>query len=510
MKRKLLGFLVILAMALSLLSPAAQADEKQLSEEERKKQEAESEAARISGLRDDLLLELSAKRAEADALVDEMVSLNAQITETRDNIDRILQERVTQEADLDEQRAAMAMRIQYSYEQPVTSYLELLLGSCSLSEILNNAEYIRSISEYDTRMKEEYEKTLDESDQNLIRMREEEDRLTSLLADTSAKYDQYQQITEELLRKIDEYNQQAEAYSEEAKILDQEIAEIAERLRREEEAAQKAAELARQQKEAEEEARRQAESLSALEESRRREEESRAAERTEAPTEAPETQPPTETPTEVPETSPQETEPPETQPPETEPPETEPPETSPQETEPPETEPPETEPPETEPPETEPPETEPMSEWQRRYLIASDERGVGTLDIDPNWLNPSGYTNLEFLAAIIDVEGGGQPYEGRVAIGNIIMNRILEPGFQMTIYDVVYGPGQFPPATNGMLDLCLARGARESCVEAARDVLNGVCTIERKWLYFCSITSWEIKQPRHTEFMQIGTHIFYY
>ena len=528
MKKRLIGFLLLLAMLIGAFAPVARADGDQLSEEERKKQEAESQAARISGLRDDLLLELSAKRGEADALMDDMISLDGQIAAVRANIDRILQERVEQEADLEQQKASMAMRIQFAYEQSPSTYLELLLGSRSLSEILNNAEYIRSISEYDEQRKEEFEKALSESEEKLNEMRSEEERLSSLLSDTASKLDDYQQITDDLLKKIDEYNREAEAYSAEAAALDQEIAEIAERLKREEEAARKAAEIARRQKEEEEEARRQAESISAEEESRRREEESRAAETTAAPTETPETLPvPTETAaptdetqppeTEAPPTQPPETQPPETEPPETEPPETQPPETEPPETQPPETEPPETEPPETEPPETgpseeptEPPETEPMSEWQRRYLYASDERGVGTLEIDPTWLNPSGYTNLEFLAAIIDVEGGGQPYEGQIAIGNIIMNRILEPGFQMTIYDVVFGPGQFPPATNGMLALCLARGARESCVNAARDVLNGVCTIERKWLYFCSLTSWDIKQPRHTEFMQIGTHIFYY
>ena len=76
MKKRLIGFLLLLAMLIGAFAPVARADGDQLSEEERKKQEAESQAARISGLRDDLLLELSAKRGEADALMDDMISLD--------------------------------------------------------------------------------------------------------------------------------------------------------------------------------------------------------------------------------------------------------------------------------------------------------------------------------------------------------------------------------------------------------------------------------------------------
>lgn len=517
MKKKLLGFLLLFVMALSVLHPVVRADDP-LSDEEQKKQEAESQAARVSGLRDDLLLELSEKRAESDALMDEMISLNGRITAARENISRITEEMASQDTDLQEQRAAMALRIQYAYEQPPASFLEILFGSRSLSEILNNAEYIRSISEYDAQMKEEFERALDASEQSLAQMREEEDRLTALLEDTAARFSQYQQMTEDLLKKIDEYTKEAEAYSAEAAAHDKEIAEITERLKREEEAAKKAAELARAQQEAEEKARREDESRAAEEESRRREAESRAAETTAAP-EIPETLPVI---TETPETLPPETDPPATepvQPPETEtvpptqPPESEPlpPETDPPETTPAETDPPETDPPETDPPETDPPEpTEEMSDLQRRYLMISDERGVGSLEIDPNWLNPSGYTNLYFLAAIIDAEAGGQPYEGRLGVGDVIFNRILDPRFQMTIYDVVYAPNQFTPTINGLLDLVLARGARESCMQAAQDCFNGIHHFDTRWLYFCAPSTWEAFHPPYTEYIQLGDHIFYY
>ena len=151
-----------------------------------------------------------------------------------------------------------------------------------------------------------------------------------------------------------------------------------------------------------------------------------------------------------------------------------------------------------------------MSDLQRRYLMISDERGVGSLEIDPNWLNPSGYTNLYFLAAIIDAEAGGQPYEGRLGVGDVIFNRILDPRFQMTIYDVVYAPNQFTPTINGLLDLVLARGARESCMQAAQDCFNGIHHFDTRWLYFCAPSTWEAFHPPYTEYIQLGDHIFYY
>ena len=91
------------------------------------------------------------------------------------------------------------------------------------------------------------------------------------------------------------------------------------------------------------------------------------------------------------------------------------------------------------------------------------------------------------------------------------MNRILDPRFQTTIYDVVYGPGQFSPVKNGFLARKLAQGATEACYEAARDVLAGVWVIPKEYLYFCTPEVFAKRPPkRYTSAITVCWHVFYY
>ncbi len=155
-------------------------------------------------------------------------------------------------------------------------------------------------------------------------------------------------------------------------------------------------------------------------------------------------------------------------------------------------------------------EAEALARRKAEQMKPSDARGVGSTDIRGDWLNPSGYTNLELLAAILECECGNQTWEGQVAVGNVIYNRILDPHFQMTLYDVIYGPGQFTPVESGTLAIVLARGAKQQCRQIAQDILNGARVIDTRYLFFCSPASWVNKPKKYTEYTFICYHYFYY
>lgn len=88
------------------------------------------------------------------------------------------------------------------------------------------------------------------------------------------------------------------------------------------------------------------------------------------------------------------------------------------------------------------------------------------------------------LAAIIFCEAGGEPYEGKVAVGAVIMNRVRSGKFPNTISGVIYQEGQFGPAVTGKLGRVLASGRTTSaCYEAADAALAGENPIGDK-LYF--------------------------
>jgi hypothetical protein len=77
------------------------------------------------------------------------------------------------------------------------------------------------------------------------------------------------------------------------------------------------------------------------------------------------------------------------------------------------------------------------------------------------------------LAAIIYCEAGNQSYEGKVAVGAVVMNRVYSSSFPNTISEVIYQSGQFTPASSGALASALANGVPSSCYDAAVAALNG-------------------------------------
>lgn len=96
--------------------------------------------------------------------------------------------------------------------------------------------------------------------------------------------------------------------------------------------------------------------------------------------------------------------------------------------------------------------------------------------------------DLTKLAAIIYCEAGGEPYEGQLAVGTVVMNRVASPRFPDTIEEVLMQPYQFSPVGSGRYAIALAREPDPSCLRAATEVLiNGVRT--GSWLYFRTINN---------------------
>lgn len=78
------------------------------------------------------------------------------------------------------------------------------------------------------------------------------------------------------------------------------------------------------------------------------------------------------------------------------------------------------------------------------------------------------------LAALIQCEAGGEKYEGQLAVGAVVMNRVRSSRYPNSISEVIYSPGQFTPAGNGKVASVLERGPKESCIQAAQEAVNGV------------------------------------
>ena len=77
--------------------------------------------------------------------------------------------------------------------------------------------------------------------------------------------------------------------------------------------------------------------------------------------------------------------------------------------------------------------------------------------------------NTYLLARIISAESRGEPYEGQVAVGAVVMNRVKHPSFPNTVAGVVYQSGAFTAITDGQFNQPIA----DSAYRAAADALNG-------------------------------------
>lgn len=85
---------------------------------------------------------------------------------------------------------------------------------------------------------------------------------------------------------------------------------------------------------------------------------------------------------------------------------------------------------------------------------------------------------VKLLAALIQCEAVGECYEGQVAVGAVVMNRVADPRFPSTIQEVIYQPGQFTPVKSGKVERVLNSGnINESCLMAAREAFSGVSNV---------------------------------
>lgn len=80
----------------------------------------------------------------------------------------------------------------------------------------------------------------------------------------------------------------------------------------------------------------------------------------------------------------------------------------------------------------------------------------------------------KLLANIIYCEAGSEPYEGKLAVGAVVINRVLSAKFPDTVVGVIYQKGQFSPAQSGRLELALAADlANADCYKAADEAMAG-------------------------------------
>lgn len=135
-----------------------------------------------------------------------------------------------------------------------------------------------------------------------------------------------------------------------------------------------------------------------------------------------------------------------------------------------------------------------------------EERRLSELAKKGAWRDISQVTFAEgdryLLANLIYCEAGNQPYDGQVAVGAVVMNRVMSGVFPDTVVGVIYQKRQFSPVASGRLALALAENrATPACYRAADEAMAGKTTVGN-----CLFFRTPIEGLTGT---QIGGHIFY-
>ena len=122
------------------------------------------------------------------------------------------------------------------------------------------------------------------------------------------------------------------------------------------------------------------------------------------------------------------------------------------------------------------------------------------------WRNISDVTfaegDLYLLANLIYCEAGGEPYDGKLAVGAVVINRMLSSVYPDTVLGVIYQRKQFSPVGSGRLALALKDNkANADCYRAAEEAMSGLSNVGNCVYFRTPIDG--------LTGISIGGHIFY-
>ena len=110
-------------------------------------------------------------------------------------------------------------------------------------------------------------------------------------------------------------------------------------------------------------------------------------------------------------------------------------------------------------------------------------------------------SDVTLLAALIQCEAGSDIYEGQVAVGAVVMNRVLSGAYPNTVRDVIFASGQFTPAGSGKLGRVLESGnINASCIQAAQEAMAGVSPVG---------SATRFRRAGNRDGIVVGHHVFW-
>ena len=354
--------------------------EQRKTETEQQKQIKEGQLSELNIQQGELKNKLNALNNDLSDAADRLTVVEGKIADKEAEIEKTLQEIEDARQTEEEQYEAMKKRFQASYEAPKDTYFAILIGSTSFSAFLNNTDYLKMLSDYDSKMLAKYKKTKEAVIAKEEVMEKEKAELDGLKAQIEAEQARIGDLISTTNNYVAQYQSQINTASQEILAYEADI-----------EAKEK--EIADQQ-----------ENIEAL-----------------------------------------------------------------------------------------------RAQYQRELEMSRAARAAAWRDISEVTFEDG---DRYLLANIIYCEAGGEPYEGKLAVGAVVINRVLSSRYPGTVSGVIYQPYQFSPVGSGRFALALAENkANAACYAAADEAMRGASNVG-SCLYF--------RTPLEgMEGTIIGGHIFY-
>ncbi len=255
MKKQRIVTIALTLLCCILAAFPAFATKSSLTEAKKKKTAIEQEMkrakdtlAKLEALKGDAVAYVKQLDASLETLSDELSQLSSDIETKEGQIEVTTTELQAAEVTEAEQYEAMKLRIKYMYEKGDSSYVDLLLQARSLSDLLNKAEYIGKISEYDREKLDEYVATKNRIAETKVVLETEHAELLDLQEQTEAKHASVEELLaakQAELKSVENQIDAAEAdvseYQKDLKAQENSIKAIEAEIKRQEEEARKKA-----------------------------------------------------------------------------------------------------------------------------------------------------------------------------------------------------------------------------------------------------------------------------
>ncbi|MDD3253150.1 MAG: peptidoglycan DD-metalloendopeptidase family protein [Lachnospiraceae bacterium] len=257
LRSRLLAAGLVLALAGASASPVyatkqdVEAAKKKASSLEEEKQKVEASLKSLEGLKQDAAAYVKKLDGNLETLNGELEQLAGQITTKESDITVTQQELDAAKVVEADQYADMKLRIKYMYERGDTSFIDMLLQSSDMMQLMNRAEYIQKISEYDKRKMNEYVETKEAIAQHEAVLQEEHTQLLGLQEQTQAKQQSVETLLSQKSKELKNFENQIDAaqgqiseYERDIQAQENRVKQLEAEIKRKEEEARKAAEAA--------------------------------------------------------------------------------------------------------------------------------------------------------------------------------------------------------------------------------------------------------------------------